>query len=142
MTTISSLEHSSRPASRYKVWPLRRPERGERPSVPVSLYLGLLSVGLALWPSHSLAAQQAGPAPTAAEPKNQVQQSLIPVATPTGIIHMSQSEYEAYIKSMRHLPVMSKDYVFGRNIPQPKTDKDGHIHFSGGAAAAARDQRK
>jgi hypothetical protein len=59
----------------------------------------------------------------------------IPVATDAGVVPMSQRDYEGYVKSMGHLPVMSQVYVFGNKIPLPKTDKAGHIHLSGPAPA-------
>ena len=59
------------------------------------------------------------------------EETLIPVATDAGVKHMSQREYDAYVRSMGHLPVMSKTYIFGQKIPLPKTDKSGHIHLSG-----------
>jgi len=66
----------------------------------------------------------------------QVNEALIPVATDAGIRVMAQRDYEVYVRSMGHLPVLSKVYVFGRSIPQPQTDRSGHIHLSAGAAAA------
>jgi hypothetical protein len=63
-------------------------------------------------------------------------EALVPVATDAGIRPMLQRDYESYVRSMGHLPVMSKAYVFGRTIPQPKTDKLGHIHLSAGPPAA------
>jgi hypothetical protein len=63
-------------------------------------------------------------------------QTLIPVATDAGVKHMSQREYDGYVRSMGHLPVMSKTYIFGQKIPLPKTDKSGHIHLSDPTPAA------
>lgn len=48
---------------------------------------------------------------------------------------MSQPDYDTWVKSMGHLPVMSQAYVFGKKIPLPKTDKAGHVHVSARAAA-------
>jgi hypothetical protein len=87
------------------------------------------------------AAQSSVPAPTP-------EQTSIPVATGTGIVPMSQSKYDEYVKSMGHLPVMTKSYIFGHTIQQPKTDKDGNIHVSNpppaapGGAAAPRPARE
>jgi hypothetical protein len=51
----------------------------------------------------------------------------IPVATANGVVFMSERQYECYIWGMGHLPVLSNSYVFGRTIPMPKTDRQGHI---------------
>src|SRR4051794_27673712 len=55
----------------------------------------------------------------------------IPVATASGIILMNHKEYQAYTKGMKHLPVLSRSYVFGHTIPFPQTDQHGHIRLSG-----------
>lgn len=65
-----------------------------------------------------------------AEPAGSHAPSTIPVATPTGIIQMTPQEYEQYVRKMDHLPVMTKDYIFGRTIPRPKTDEFGHIDLT------------
>jgi len=66
------------------------------------------------------------------------EETTIPVATETGIVPKSQRDYDEYVKSMGNLPVMSKTYIFGQKIPQPKTDKLGHIHLSDPAASGPR----
>jgi hypothetical protein len=66
------------------------------------------------------------------------EETLIPIATDAGVKHMSQREYDGYVRSMGHLPVMSKTYIFGQKIPLPKTDKSGHIHLSDPTPAALR----
>jgi hypothetical protein len=69
------------------------------------------------------------------------EQATIPVATETGIAPMNQRDYDEYVKSMGHLPVMSKTYIFGQKIPQPKTDKQGHIHLSDPAAVPRKSEQ-
>lgn len=72
----------------------------------------------------------------------QTEEAPIPVATDAGIKNMTQRDYEEYVKPMGHLPTMSKAYVFGHTIAQPKTDKLGHIHLSGAAPAEPVDPHK
>jgi hypothetical protein len=55
---------------------------------------------------------------------------------------MAQRDYDNYVAPMGHLPVLSRKYVFGRTIPQPKTDKYGHIHLSGQAAPGFSGRQK
>jgi hypothetical protein len=66
------------------------------------------------------------------------EEARIPVATDAGLILMTQQQYEAYVRPMGHLPVMSKAYIFGQKIPLPKTDKSGHVHVSEPAPASPR----
>jgi len=49
------------------------------------------------------------------------------VATSTGLVAMTELEYENYVKTFSELPNLSKSYIFGRSIPRPKTDKNGYI---------------
>jgi acyl-CoA thioesterase-1 len=51
----------------------------------------------------------------------------IPVATGRGVEPMTPAQYAAAVSSLGSLPVLSKAYVFGRRIPQPRTDANGHI---------------
>jgi hypothetical protein len=67
---------------------------------------------------------------------------LIPVATLAGVVRMTERDYDSYVAPMGHLPVLSREYVFGRTIPQPKTDKHGHIHLSGQAAPGFKRRQK
>jgi hypothetical protein len=68
-------------------------------------------------------------------------QPLVQVETPEGSMTLNLHEYEIFTRPMGHLPTMSREYIFGRKIPVPKTDQFGHIHLSNfgratGAAAA------
>jgi hypothetical protein len=69
----------------------------------------------------------------------QKDEALVPVATNASIVPMKLQEYEKYVQSMGHLPVMSKAYVFGHTIPQPETDKLGHLHPSVSPPVATTD---
>ena len=51
----------------------------------------------------------------------------VPVATSRGVEPMTPAQYAAAAGRLGRLPVLSKAYVFGRKIPQPPTDKDGHV---------------
>jgi acyl-CoA thioesterase I len=51
----------------------------------------------------------------------------VPVATSRGIEPMTPAQYAATVRGLGRLPTLSKAYVFGRRIPQPRTDKDGRI---------------
>ena len=53
--------------------------------------------------------------------------TLIPVATDAGVKCVTARGYTAYTRDMGHLPIMTKEYIFGRTIPMPKTDKSGHV---------------
>ena len=100
---------------------------------------GLILAGIILSTGPGLAATK--DAGTPAQPPHPVvyqTETTIPVATETGIVPMSQRDYDEYVKSMGSLPVMSNAYIFGQKIPQPKTDKQGHIHLSEPAASAPR----
>src|SRR4051794_6993487 len=55
---------------------------------------------------------------------------LIPVATTDRNYTLKQQEYEQFTRDMGHLPTMSREYIFGQKIAQPKTDQFGHIHLS------------
>lgn len=61
----------------------------------------------------------------------------IPVATAAGIVSMDDQEYRDKTRNIGNLPVLSKSYIFGSSIPQPKTDHQGHIHLSRGNEAIA-----
>ena len=54
----------------------------------------------------------------------------IPVATTDRNYTLKQQEYEQFTRDMGHLPTMSREYIFGQKIAQPKTDQFGHIHLS------------
>jgi len=121
--------------------PQRHEARSRRAALTYLLGSALL-VGVSLWSSQLHAAAKAQPASPPARPPDCAEQHLIPIAKETGISCMTQQEYDAYVKPMHHLPEMPKAYVFGRTIPQPKTDKHGHIHLSGATAAAPADEHK
>ena len=110
-------------------------------TAPFSLLAGLLLTGLSLWPWHVLA-KKTNPASPAPPPPAHTEETLIPVATATGIKRMTQLEYDAYVKPMVYLPDMPKAYVFGHTIPQPKTDKHGYIHLSTPPPAVPETQHK
>jgi hypothetical protein len=113
---------------------------GERASATLTLCV-LLVLDLVLC-LQSASATKGGSAAPPPKPLLQSEETPIPVATGTGIVPMTQQDYETYIKSMGHLPVMSKAYIFGRTVPQPKTDKNGHIHVSGTASGPTAGQRR
>jgi hypothetical protein len=102
-----------------------------------AIVLLLSSFALSIQPGFAIANEASTPArpPTAAIHQEDV---LIPVATDAGVIPMTQQQYDTYVRSMGHLPVMSKAYIFGQKIPLPKTDKAGHIHVSEPAPASPR----
>jgi len=95
----------------------------------------ILCLSLSVQPTLAPAKEARTPAPPSQTAARQ-EEALIPVATEGGLIYMTQQAYDEYVKSMGHLPEMSKQYVFGRKIPLPKTDKAGHIHLSDPAPAA------
>jgi hypothetical protein len=95
---------------------------------------GLLLLGLALcFRPDPAVGEKSGVAAVPSTAAIQNEEASIPVATDTGTSVMTSRDYQSYVKSMGHLPIMSKTYVFGRTIPQPKTDKFGHIRLSGAA---------
>lgn len=107
--------------------------------LPEKALRSLLLAGLILSVCPSLAAATdkvtpARPPPAAAHQE----EAPIPVATDAGVVPMTQRDYDEYVQSMGHLPVMSKTYIFGQKIPLPKTDKQGHIHLSGPAVPTFR----
>jgi hypothetical protein len=53
----------------------------------------------------------------------------IPIATKDGILLMTFPEYDDYTRYIGNLPFMSQSYVFGKSIPIPLTDHDGHIRI-------------
>jgi hypothetical protein len=100
-----------------------------RSALAKGLY-GLTLLSFALCPPEAVAAANktnTNPPPKVA---THTEETPIPVATDAGVIPMTQRDYDEYVKSMGHLPVMSRTYVFGQKIPLPKTDKLGHIHLS------------
>ena len=66
-------------------------------------------------------------------------QPLVQVETTERSMTLNLHEYEVFTRPMGHLPTMSREYIFGRKIPVPKTDQFGHIHLSdfGTATGAA-----
>jgi hypothetical protein len=54
----------------------------------------------------------------------------IPVATPNGIVYMSDEQYWSYTSHVGQLPVLSPDYVFGKH-PHPGhhwfRDRNSHL---------------
>jgi hypothetical protein len=101
-----------------------------RSAVASGLY-GLLLLSVTLYPQQATdAANKSSAAPPPAKAAIPNEEPPIPVATDAGVIPMTQRDYDEYVKSMGHLPVMSKTYIFGQKIPLPKTDKLGHIHLS------------
>jgi hypothetical protein len=80
----------------------------------------------------AVAASQSGSREEPKEAKNgsRADLSRIPIAVPSGIVLMNYDQYRRYTKGMKHLPVLSRSYVFGHTIPMPQTDKHGHIRLS------------
>jgi hypothetical protein len=48
----------------------------------------------------------------------------------TGVVLMTDTQYEKYTRTIGHLPVLSKSYILGHTVPMPTTDKNGRIHVS------------
>lgn len=55
----------------------------------------------------------------------------VPVATARGIEQVPQRDYAERTNSLGHLPTKSREYVFGRTIPVPLTDREGRIQVLG-----------
>lgn len=51
----------------------------------------------------------------------------VPIATSTGIEELPQEQYAERMRTFGHLPTMTREYVFGRKIPYPATDRLGHV---------------
>jgi hypothetical protein len=99
---------------------------------------GLSLLSFALCPPEAIAAANKTSTTAPAKVATHPEETPIPVATDAGVIPMTQRDYDEYVKTMGHLPVMSKAYIFGQKIPLPKTDKLGHIHLSDPSAPAPR----
>jgi hypothetical protein len=112
----------------------------EEAPIPIATETGVIRMLsnfiLSIQPAVALAKEASAPAqPPHAAPHQE--DARIPVAEDVGVgfVRMTQQEYDEYVKSMGHLPVMSKEYIFGKKIPLPKTDEAGHIHLSDPAPA-------
>lgn len=57
--------------------------------------------------------------------------ATVPVATADGIDEVPQEQYAERMRTLGYLPEMTREYVFGRKIPYPATDRLGHVRVDG-----------
>jgi hypothetical protein len=141
MIASDSPWRSPQPKSEPFAGDRKQPEMLAGHAAPLHLLAGLLLASLFLWPWNASAKTKTHPA-SPPPPSAHTEETLIPVATATGIVRMTQQDYDIYVKPMVYLPHMPKAYVFGHTIPQPKTDKHGYIHLSPLPPAVPETQHK